>query len=68
LIIDYLAIIAVNTIKNGGVSFLNVHKKLIKLGAKIVLFGFLRKFINFETQQKIKWSSKENPIYINSKI
>ena len=46
----------------GGGSFLNVHKKLIKLGAKIVLFGFLRKFINFETQQKIKWSSKENPI------
>lgn len=62
MIIDYLAIIAVNTIKKWGGSFLNVHKKLIKLGAKIVLFGFLRKFINFETQQKIKWSSKENPI------
>jgi hypothetical protein len=62
LIIDYLGIIAVNTIKKWGGSFLNVHKKLIKLGAKIILFGFLKKLINFETQQKIKWSSKENPI------
>lgn len=62
MIIDYLAIIAVNTIKKWGVSFLSVHKKLIKLGAKIILFGFLRKFINFETQLKIKWSEKENPI------
>ena len=27
-----------------------------------------KQFMDIETQQKIKWSSKGNPIYINSKI